>query len=227
MNQSTHKEGAVRDEKVLKHLELCCCLNQEQIHLLEFYNVSTEMSYRCTNRLEKKSKRIKRCKGLTKSEPDWFYIVDEKKPKQIEHRQGKGWIYVFLNLRATFSDKKKLIYYQDEEKKYEKEFGIRSDAYAIMENQGQGYEHIFCEYQDKGVWDKKYKTLFDDFDEDENITFLIVTSKPDPDLEIRIRNEMRDLKNVKVEFYEINQLKQMIWKIVQKQKQQKQLTGRN
>ena len=102
MNQTNHTKGYYRDLRVLTHLERCICLNTTQIHLLEFQGLSIEMAHRCCRRLERKH-RIKRGDRISFLEKDYFWLFDEKKPKNIEHTLGKSWVYTFviLNSRAS------------------------------------------------------------------------------------------------------------------------------
>lgn len=53
------------------------------------------MVHRCCRRLEKKH-RIKRGDRISFLEKDYFWLFDEKKPKNIEHTLGKSWIYSFI-----------------------------------------------------------------------------------------------------------------------------------
>ena len=88
---------------MLAHLERCTCLNTTQIHLLEFQGLSIEMAHRCCRRLEKKH-RIKRGDRISFLEKDYFWIFDEKKPKNIEHTLGKSWVYTFIVLNSRASN---------------------------------------------------------------------------------------------------------------------------
>jgi len=77
--------------------------------LLEFQGLSIEMVHRCCRRLEKRH-RIKRGDRISFLEKDFFWLFDEKRPKNIEHTLGKAWVYTFIILNSRASNYKNLTF---------------------------------------------------------------------------------------------------------------------
>lgn len=228
MNPTTHVRGRRRDQKVLAHLEVCSCLSQEQIHLLEFWNVSREMSHRCTQRLEA-DKLIRRVQMKWSDVPHWFYPYDDKRPDQIQHRLGKSWLYTSLNIR-TMTGEETLTYYKDEETVFLEKFKLRIDGYCKTIHSKWGIKHYFCEFQvseSANKWDKPYKALFETFAEDQNLTLMVVTTESYDKLKKQLVKEMSGMKSVSLAFYTLDELRSLCWRIALKEREefrQKELT---
>jgi len=200
---------------VLAHLKALNVLSQEQIHLLEFGNVSTEMSHRCTQRLEE-NHLIRRVRMTWSDTPDWFHNYDEKRPDQIQHRLGKSWLYTSLNIRTMPGSEEKLIYYKDEETKFESIFKIRPDAYCKTIHAKWGINHYFGEFQVSSSvsdWDKNYKALFGSFANDQQLTLIVVTAESYDAIKRQVLNELSGMKNVTTAFYTLDELRGLCWRI--------------
>lgn len=197
--------------------------------MLEFWNVSTEMSHRCTQRLEK-DKLIRRVKMTWAGTPDWFYSYDEKRPDQIQHRLGKAWIYTAWNLKILASDgAQKLIHFKTEEKKFEILF---PDGYAVIEHKVLGNMFNFGEFQvteSGNKWDKDYKTLFKGFAKDELLVLTVVTTGPYDSIKEQLVKDLIGFKNVRVEFFTLDKLREYCWRVSlqlrEKTKQKEVLTS--
>lgn len=218
MNPSTHALGYQRDQKVLADLELFGCLSQEQIHLLRFWNVSTEMSHRCTQRLEK-DKLIRRVKMKWAGEPDWFYPYDNKRPDQYQHRLGKAWIYTAWNFKILASaGSQQLIHFKTEEKRFYREnekFPIPDD-YAVIEHRVLGNTFHFGEFQvteSGNQWDKNYKALFDSFSPNDQLFLTIVATESYQSIREKLVKDLSRFKNVRVDFFTLDKLKTYCWRV--------------
>ena len=146
--------------------------------------------------------------------PDWFYPYDDKRPDQIQHRLGKSWLYTSLNIR-TMTGEEKIIYYKDEESKFMPL--LKPDGYCKTTHSKLGYKHYFCEFQinqSGNKWDKDYKTLFNSFSEDQNLTLMIVTTESYEKLREQLLREMKGMKNVSLAFYTLDELRGLCWRIV-------------
>lgn len=229
MNPTTHANGHKRDQRVLTHLEALKCLSQEQIHLLEFWNVSTEMSHRCTQRLEK-DHLIRRVKMSWSDMPDWFYPYEDKKPDQILHRIGKAWLYTSLNIRTMPGNEEKMVYYKDEETEFLSSFKIKPDGYCKTVHEKRGIVHYFCEFQvleSSNNWNKPYPLLLKSFADNQSLTLMIVTTGDYGAIKKQLIKEMSGMRNVKLAFYTLDELRGLCWKIVlsaRERYRQKELT---
>ena len=218
MNPTTHANGRKRDQRVLAHLEACSVLSQEQIHLLEFWNVSREMSHRCTQRLEK-DKLIRRVKMSWSDMPDWFYLYDEKRPDQIQHRLGKSWIYVAWHMKALDSyGIQSLNYFKPENRKFyeqDKSFPI-PDCYGVINHKVYGDIFSFGEFQvneSSNAWNKNYRALFNTFASDQYLSLIVVTTGPYDAIKEQVYKEFLGMKNVRLEFYTLDKLRDLCWRI--------------
>ena len=225
MNPTTRAQGRKRDQRVLAHLEALKCLSQEQIHLLEFWNVSTEMSHRCTKRLVK-DKLIRRVEMKWSDMPDWFYPYDNKRPDQIQHRLGKSWIYVALNMKVLDSQgTQELTYFKQEERRFftsNDKFPI-PDSYAVIHHKIYGDIYNFCEFQvleSSNSWNKNYRALFEAFAQDQLLNLMVVTTGPFDKLKAQLQKELSGMKNVRLEFYELDKLKEICWKIALRKREE-------
>ncbi|MDP4158167.1 MAG: hypothetical protein Q8911_00180 [Bacillota bacterium] len=226
MNQTTHVQGHKRDLRVLAHLDQLKCLSQEQIHLLEFWNVSTEMSHRCTQRLEK-DKLIRRVKMSWSDIPDWFYLYDEKRPDQIQHRLGKAWIYTAWHMKSLDSqNNQELTYFKSEERKFfdqDKTLPIIDD-YGVMKHKVYGEIFYFGEFQvleSGNKWNKNYRKLFQTFAEDQILNLMVVTTGSYETLKNQLVRELSGMKNVRLEFYQLDKLKKISWRIVLRKREER------
>ena len=204
MNRANHEKGYSRDIRVLDHLGRCSCLNTDQIHLLEFSGLSIEMVHRCTRRLVRK-KRIKRGDRISFSEKDFFWLVDKKKPRNIEHTIGKSWIYTFMTIRARAS--KFPLTFQNEPKEFLPV--VQPDQFITFKAIGE-LKPYFCEFNrhESGNEFKKipqYNALagklikekgggatshwWIDLNREQNFTILIVTTGPKSSIEEIIKKE--------------------------------------
>lgn len=220
---------------MLTHLEALKCLSQEQLHLLEFWDVSTEMSRRCTKRLED-NHLIRRVKMKWAGTPDWFHLYDDKRPDQIQHRLGKAWICTAWNLKALDSQSnQRLTYFKSEEKRFfvQDEKLPVPDSYGVMNHKVYGDIFNFGEFQvleSGNAWDKDYRSLFKTFAEDQWLSLMIVTTGPNDILKQRLFKELSGMKNVRLEFYTLDRLKELCWRIALKMREEHRrknvLTGR-
>ena len=150
------------------------------------------MVHRCTRRLIKK-KRIKRGNRISFSEKDYFWLVDEKAPRNIEHTIGKGWIYTFMTIRARES--KFVLTFQNEPKEFLPI--VQPDQFITFKT--PELKPFFCEFNrhESGNEFKKIKQYNDlskkliqeksqgarphwwiDLNKEQNFTILIVTDGP-------------------------------------------------
>ena len=218
MNPTTHANGRKRDQRVLTHLEACSVLSQEQIHLLEFWNVSREMSHRCTQRLEN-DKLIRRVKMSWSDMPDWFYLYDEKRPDQIQHRLGKSWVYVAWHMKVLDSyGIQSLNYFKPENRKFyeqDKSFPI-PDCYGVINHKVYGDIFSFGEFQVNesfNSWNKDYGALFQSFGNSEQLNLMVVTTGPYDTIKKKLYDELLGRKNVRLEFYQLDKLRDLCWRI--------------
>lgn len=189
--------------------------------MLEYWNVSTEMSYRCTQRLEK-DRLIKRVSMKWFDTPDWFHNYDDKRPDQIQHRLGKAWIYVAWNLKALDSQlNQKLTYFKSEEKRFfeqNKKLPI-ADDYGVMNHRVYGDIFSFGEFQvleSGNEWDKDYRALFKTFADDQLLSLMVVTTGEFDLIKTKLLKEMSGMKNVRLEFYTLDKLRGLCWRIALK-----------
>ena len=217
MNHYTQSQGRRRDLRVLADLEVCGLLSQDQIHLLNFANVSTEMSHRCTQRLVEK-KQIRRVNMRWAGEPDWFYPYDTKRPDQVQHRLGKAWIYTGLQVRTSATPTQELIYFKSEEMQFLPT--VKPDIYAVIRHGGEnGY--LFGEFQvteSGNRWDKDYPTLFRTFAEDVPITLQVVTTGSYEPIKKILTKQMTEFKNVHIEYMMLSKLRELCWRVALRQK---------
>ena len=232
MNPSTHAQGRKRDQRILAHLEALKCLSQEQIHLLEFWNVSTEMSHRATKRLAQ-DKLIRRVKMSWSDMPDWFYPYDDKRPDQIQHRLGKSWIYVAWHLKALDSKgTQEIIYFKPEERRFFSENNKLPipDSYGVIRHNVLGDIFNFGEFQvleSGNRWNKNYQALFETFAEDQLLNLMVVTTDEFGTLKAQLQKELSGMRNVRTEFYRVDKLRELCWRIALRKREefrQKELT---
>lgn len=180
--------------------------------MLEFWNVSTEMSRRCTQRLCE-NKQIRRVNMRWAGEPDWFYPYDMKRPDQVQHRLGKAWILTAWNLKTLASSgAQKLVHFKTEEKK----FLPVPDLYAVTNHRIYGNMYHFGEFQvteSGNKWDKDYKTLFETFAESQAIHLTIVTTGHYEVIRRQSGDNLRGMRNVRVEYFTLNKLRELCWRI--------------
>ena len=218
-NLTTHAQGHKRDLQVLAHLGVCKLLSQEQIHLLEFWNVSKEMSHRCTKRLAEKDHLIRRVKMSWSDSPDWFHLYDEKRPDQIQHRLGKAWLYTSLIVRTMEGSEEKLIYYKDEETKFLEKYKLKIDGYCKTVHAKWGIKHYFGEFHvssSPSDWNKNYISLFNSFSGDQSLTLIVITVDNYTNLKKRLVKEFQGMRNVTLAFYTLEELGGLCWKIALK-----------
>lgn len=86
------KRGSLRDSEILRLIESQTCMNTDQIRLLLFNGVTSQV---CNRRLLSlvKSGRLKRNR-YSINEPYYYYL--NKKPGQVEHVLGISWAYVWI-----------------------------------------------------------------------------------------------------------------------------------
>ena len=187
--------------------------------MLEFWNVSKEMSHRCTQRLEK-DKLIRRVKMSWSDMPDWFYPYDEKRPDQIQHRLGKSWIYVAWHMKALDSyGIQSIAYFKPENRKFyeqDKSFPI-PDCYGVINHKVYGDIFSFGEFQvneSSNAWNKDYRALFDTFATNQYLSLMVVTTGPYDSIKEQIYKELHGMKNVRVEFYQLDKLVDLCRRIV-------------
>ncbi len=184
------------------------------------------MSHRCTQRLVER-KQIRRVSMRWAGEPDWFYLYDEKKrPDQVQHRLGKAWIFTAWNLKVIASaGAQKLVYFKTEEKK----FLPVPDLYAVTNHRIYGNIYHFGEFQvteSGNKWDKDYKALFETFAESQAIHLTIVTTGHTGAIRRQLGENLRGMRNVRVEYFTLDKLRELCWRIALRLKEEsrKELT---
>ena len=193
--------------------------------MLEFWNVSTEMSHRCTQRLEK-DKLIRRVEMKWSDVPDWFYPYDDKRPDQIQHRLGKSWIYVALKMKVLDSQgTQRLTYFQPEERKFFAGNGKLPipDSYGVIHHNIYGDIFNFGEFQvleSGNRWNKNYRALFETFAQDQLLNLMIVTTDEFDALKAQLQKELSGMRNVRLEFYQLDKLRELCWRIALKKREE-------
>lgn len=200
--------------------------------MLEFWNVSREMSHRCTQRLER-DHLIRRVKMSWSDMPDWFYLYDEKRPDQIQHRLGKSWIYTAWHMKALDSyGVQSLTYFKSENRKFydkDKSHPI-PDCYGVMNHKVYGNIFSFGEFQvnsSSNTWNKDYRSLFDTFALDQYLSLMVVTTDSFDTIKAKMYSELLGKKNIRLEFYTLDKLRDLCWRIVlikREEHRQKELT---
>jgi len=152
--------------------------------------------------------------------PDWFYLYDEKRPDQIQHRLGKSWIYVAWHMKALDSyGIQSLNYFKPENRKFyeqDKSFPI-PDCYGVIGHKVYGDIFSFGEFQVNesfNSWDKRYLELFDTFASDQYLSLMVVTTESYEKIKEKLYKELLGRKNIRLEFYTIDKLKDLCWRIV-------------
>lgn len=191
------------------------------------------MSHRATKRLEK-DKLIRRVRMSWSDTPDWFYPYDDKRPDQIQHRLGKSWIYVALNMKVLDSNgNQELSYFKSEERKFfasNDKFPI-PDSYGVIKHNVYGDIFNFCEFQvleSSNKWSKNYRALFEAFAQDQLLNLMIVTTDSYDKLKTQLQKELQGIQNVRLEFYQLDKLKEICWKIaLRKREEYREKKGRS
>ncbi len=190
------------------------------------------MSHRCTKRLVE-DKLIKRVEMKWSDMPDWFHDYDSKRPDQIQHRLGKSWIYTAWNLKALDSQgNQTLTYFKSEERRfYEKNKTLPiSDCYGVIDHKVYGSIYCFGEFQvneSSNRWNKNYRALFETFAQDQYLSLTVVTTGPYDNIKEQLLKELSNMKNVRLEFYQLDKLRELCWRIALKKREeyrQKELT---
>lgn len=158
--------------------------------------------------------------------PDWFYLYDEKRPDQIQHRLGKSWIYVTLRMKELDSNgNQELSYFKSEERKFfqsNDKFPI-PDSYGVIRHNVYGDIFNFGEFQvleSGNRWNKNYRALFETFAEDQQLVLMVVTTDEYEALKNQLVKELLGMKNVRLEFYQIDRLREICWKIVLRKREE-------
>ena len=152
--------------------------------------------------------------------PDWFYLYDDKRPDQIQHRLGKSWIYVAWHMKALDSYGTQLLnYFKSENRKFyeqNKTFPI-PDCYGVIKHKVYGDIFCFGEFQvneSSNVWNKDYRALFDTFALDQQLSLMVVTTGSYDVIKEKLYKDLSGRKNVRVEFYQVDKLRELCWRIV-------------
>ena len=178
------------------------------------------MSHRATKRMER-DHLIKRVKMSWSDMPDWFYLYDEKRPDQIQHRLGKSWIYVAWHMKALDSyGIQSLNYFKQENRKFyeqEKLFPI-PDCYGVISHKVYGDIFSFGEFQvnesSHNAWNKDYRALFETFAPDQYASLMVVTTGEYDKIKEQVYRELSGMKNVRIEFHQLDKLRDLCWRIV-------------
>lgn len=181
------------------------------------------MSHRCTKRLET-DKLIRRVEMKWSDVPDWFHDYDKKRPDQIQHRLGKSWVYVAWHLKALDSQGNQTItYFKQEEKRFfqgNDKLPI-SDCYGVTNHKVYGDIFCFGEFQvleSSNKWNKNYKALFETFAQDQYLSLTVVTTGPYEKIKTQLLKELSGMRNVRLEFYELDKLRELCWRIALKKR---------
>jgi len=151
--------------------------------------------------------------------PDWFYLYDEKRPDQIQHRLGKSWVYVAWHMKVLDSyGIQSLNYFKPENRKFyeqDKSFPI-PDCYGVINHKVYGDIFSFGEFQVNesfNSWNKDYGALFQSFGNSEQLNLMVVTTGPYDTIKKKLYDELLGRKNVRLEFYQLDKLRDLCWRI--------------
>ena len=158
--------------------------------------------------------------------PDWFYLYDKKRPDQIQHRLGKSWIYTAWNLKALDSQgNQELTYFKQENRKFyegDKSLPI-PDSYGVINHNVYGKIFCFGEFQvneSSNKWNKDYKALFKTFADDQYISLTVVTTSSYNAIKDRLQKDLSGMRNVRLEFYELDKLRDLCWRIALRKREE-------
>lgn len=158
--------------------------------------------------------------------PDWFYPYDDKRPDQIQHRLGKSWIYTAWHMKTLDSQgNQKLTYFKSENKKFndkEKTLPI-PDCYGVINHKVYGDIFSFGEFQvlqSGNKWNKKYRELFETFATDQLLSLMVVTTDEYDTIKTQLLKELSGMKNVRLEFYQLDKLKELCWRIALRKREE-------
>jgi len=183
------------------------------------------MSHRATKRLEK-DHLIRRVEMRWSDVPDWFHDYDIKRPDQIQHRLGKSWIYTAWNLKALDSQgNQNLTYFKSEERKFFDKNKILpiTDCYGVINHKVYGDIFCFGEFQvleSGNRWTKNYRALFETFAQDQLLNLMVVTTGPNDILKAQLQKELSGMRNVRTEFYQVDKLKELCWRIALRKREE-------
>lgn len=158
--------------------------------------------------------------------PHWFYPYDDKRPDQIQHRLGKSWIYTAWHMKVLDSQgNQELTYFKSEERKFfdqDKTLPIIDD-YGVVRHKVYGDIFNFGEFQvleSGNKWDKNYRKLFQSFGDSELLNLMVVTTGDYSTLKTQLVKELTGMKNVRLEFYQLDKLRELCWRIALRKREE-------
>ena len=125
-----------------------------------------------------------------------------------------------------------LTYFKSEERKFFEKNNMLPipDNYGVVEYKKLGKSYYFGEFQineSGNKWDKDYRSLFKTFSEDQILSLMVVTTGSYDLIKQKLTKEMHTMKNVRLEFYTLDKLKEVCWRTALKAREeyrQKELT---
>ena len=96
------------------------------------------------------------------------------------------------------------------------------DSYAVIHHKIYGDIYNFCEFQvleSSNKWSKNYRALFETFAQDQLLNLMVVTTGPYDKLKAQLQKEL-SMKNVRLEFCELDKLKEICWRIALRKREE-------